>query len=198
MDEMGEMEGALPERLAADLDQGFAELVQAQATVVRIYLLRLTGEPAEAEDLTQDTFLRAYMALQGYSPARRRALRPRAWLMSIATNVWRNDVRTKSRRPVSTGRVEDAGDVWPDDRPGPDERALTATDRKVLVDALVQLPERYRVAIVLRHVVGMSYAEIAEVQECPVGTVKAQVSRGLTNLRALLTPQDQLSKEATM
>ncbi|MFJ4923366.1 RNA polymerase sigma factor [Streptomyces sp. NPDC088725] len=197
MDEMGEVEGALPERLAADLDEGFAELVQAQATVIRFYLLRLTGVPTEAEDLAQDTFLRAYVALQGYSPARRRALRPRAWLVSIATNVWRNDLRTKSRRPVSAGRVEDARDVWPDDRPGPDERALTTTDRKVLVDALAQLPERYRVVIVLRHVVGMSYAEIAEVQECPVGTVKAQVSRGLTGLRALLTSQENLPKEVT-
>ncbi|MCM2388370.1 RNA polymerase sigma factor [Streptomyces sp. CWNU-1] len=195
---MGEMAGALPERLAADLDQGFAELVQAQATGIRTYLLRLTGATAEAEDLTQDTFLRAYVALQNYSPARRRALRPRAWLMSIATNVWRNDIRNKSRRPVSAGRVEGAGDIWPDDRPGPDERALTSADRKVLVDALVQLPERYRVAIVLRHVAGMSYAEIAEVQDCPVGTVKAQVSRGLTGLRALLIPQEQSSKEVTM
>lgn len=197
MVEKTEREGALTERLAADLDQGFTELVQTQAVIIRTYLLRLTGLPAEAEDLTQDTFLRAYVALQDYSPARRRALRPRAWLMSIATNVWRNDVRTKSRRPASAGQVEDTSHL-PDERPGPVERALTSADRKILVDALVQLPERYRVAVVLRHVMGLSYAEIAEVQQCPVGTVKAQVSRGLTGLRALLGPQGQFPEEVTV
>ncbi|MFE6685047.1 RNA polymerase sigma factor [Streptomyces sp. NPDC057743] len=192
---MDGVERSLPERLAADLDQGFAGLVQVHAPALRLYLLRLTGLPAEAEDLTQDTFLRAYVALQGYSAARRRALRPRPWLMSIATNVWRNDVRAKSRRPVSVGRVEDTQDAWPDERPGPDECALTAADRRVLIDALTVLPEQYRVVIVLRHVVGMSYAEIAEVQRCPVGTVKAQVSRGLCHLRDLLGAEGRLVKE---
>ncbi|MFD0382582.1 RNA polymerase sigma factor [Streptomyces stramineus] len=68
----------------------------------------------------------------------------------------------------------------------------------MLVGALAQLPEAYRVAVVLRHVVGMSYAEVAEVQECPVGTVKAQVSRGLGRLRELLNPEEVTLREVTM
>ncbi|MEV4435214.1 sigma-70 family RNA polymerase sigma factor [Streptomyces sp. NPDC049555] len=178
-----------------DLDDGFVELVRVHGSAIRTYLLRLTGSPAEADDLGQDTFLRAYVALRQFSPSRRRSLRPRAWLMSIATNVWRNDLRSKSRRPVSAGRVEDAGLGWPDDQPGPEERATATVDRKALVDALATLPERYRAAVIMRHVMGLSYAEVAEAQQCAVGTVKAQVSRGLAKLREALETEDSMLKE---
>lgn len=195
---MDETDMPLCERLAADLDDGFTELVRVHATVVYAFLLRMTGNAAEADDLGQETFLRAYTALQGYSAERRCALRPRAWLMTIAANVWRNHVRTSVRRPVAATRVEDSCQNWPAAGPGPAERAETAADRAVLVAALARLPERVRVAVVLRHVVGMSYAEVAEVQGCPVGTVKAQVSRGIGTLRQLLEPEAALLEEVGM
>ncbi|MFF9780019.1 RNA polymerase sigma factor [Streptomyces sp. NPDC013978] len=192
MDEMAEQ---LTERLALDLDDGFTELVRIHATAVRAFLLRVCGSAAEADDLAQDTFLRAYTALQGYPPDRRRALRPRAWLMTIATNVWRNHVRTIVRHPVAATTAEDVCLTRPDESPGPEEQASTADDRGRLVSALTQLPERPRVAVVLRHVVGLSYGEIAEAQGCPVGTVKAQVSRGIGSLRLLLETEDPPSRE---
>ncbi|MGW2630851.1 RNA polymerase sigma factor [Streptomyces chattanoogensis] len=195
MDETAE---PLPERMATDLDDGFTELVRVHASAVHAFLLRVTGNAAEADDLGQETFLRAYTALQGYSAERRRALRPRAWLMTIATNVWRNHVRTCIRRPVAAAPVEESCESWPDEGPGPQEHAETAADRALLVAALARLPERARVAVVLRHVVGLSYAEVAEVQGCPVGTVKAQVSRGLSVLRELLEPEVALLREVTM
>ncbi|MFD8705588.1 RNA polymerase sigma factor [Kitasatospora sp. NPDC059648] len=192
MDEMAEQ---LTERLAVDLDDGFTELVRLHASAVRAFLFRVCGSAAEADDLGQDTFLRAYTALQGYSPQRRRDLRPRAWLMTIAANVWRNHVRTSVRRPVAVTAIEDTSQSWPDERPGPEERASTAEDRRRLVSALTQLPEKPRVAVVLRHVVGLSYGEIAEAQGCPVGTVKAQVSRGVDSLRLLLDPEQPPRRE---
>ncbi|THA70102.1 RNA polymerase sigma factor [Streptomyces sp. A0958] len=192
MDEMAEQ---LTERLAVDLDDGFTELVRLHASAVRAFLFRVCGSAAEADDLGQDTFLRAYTALQGYSPQRRRELRPRAWLMTIAANVWRNHVRTSVRRPVAVTTIEDASQAWPDERPGPEECASTAEERRRLVSALTQLPEKPRVAVVLRHVVGMSYGEIAETQGCPVGTVKAQVSRGVGSLRLLLGPKEPPPRE---
>lgn len=192
MDEMAEQ---LTERLAVDLDDGFTELVRIHATAVRAFLFRVCGSATEADDLGQDTFLRAYTALQSYSPERRRALRPRAWLMTIAANVWRNHVRTSVRRPVAATAAEDTCLTWPDERPGPEERASTSEDRGRLVAALTQLPENPRVAVVLRHVVGLSYAEIAEAQGCPVGTVKAQVSRGIGSLRVLLETKDPPPRE---
>ncbi|NKQ23645.1 RNA polymerase sigma factor [Streptomyces galbus] len=192
---MEEMAKQLTERLAADLDDGFTELVRVHATAVRAFLFRVSGSAAEADDLAQDTFLRAYTALRGYSPERRGALHPRAWLMTIATNVWRNHVRTSVRRPVAVTSSEDACLSWPDGSPGPEERAGTADDRGRLVSALTQLPESPRVAVVLRHVVGLSYGEIAEAQGCPVGTVKAQVSRGIGSLRTLLETEDPPPRE---
>ena len=172
--------------LASDLDGGFTELVRIHAGVVRAFLLRVTGSVTEAEDLGQETFLRAYTALREYSPERRGALRPRAWLIAIALNAWRNHVRAGVRRPVTTAWTEDAWANWVERAAGPEERAVTADERTRLVAALASLPERYRTAVVLRHVIGMSHTEIAEVQGCPVGTVKAQVSRGLAALRELL------------
>ncbi|MEU6407085.1 sigma-70 family RNA polymerase sigma factor [Streptomyces sp. NPDC046985] len=187
---MGENAEQLTERLAVDVDDGFTELVRVHAAAVRAFLLRVTGSPADAEDLTQETFLRAYSALRGYSATRRRELRPRSWLMTIATNTWRNHVRTSVRRPTSVGAVEDSRESWPDTRPGPEELATAAEDRGRLVTALSTLPENPRVAIVLRHVIGLSYSEIAEAQGCPVGTVKAQVSRGMGALRQILEKND--------
>ncbi|WP_346774468.1 RNA polymerase sigma factor [Streptomyces sp. ADI96-15] len=171
------------ELLAADLDGGFTELVRVHARSVHAFLYRVSGSAAEADDLGQDTFLRAYTALRGYSPQRRRELRPRAWLMTIAANVWRNHVRSSVRRPVSVLRVDDAEDAWCDTGPGPAERALNADDRGRLVAALSELPEHQRIPVVLRHVIGMSYAEVAQVQRCPVGTAGAQVSRGMPDPR---------------
>ncbi|GHE15595.1 hypothetical protein GCM10010339_90760 [Streptomyces alanosinicus] len=72
------------------------------------------------------------------------------------------------------------------DRPGPEEFASHADDRRRLIAALAELSEKHRISVVLRHVVGMSYAEVAEVQGCPVGTAKAQVSRAVGELRQLL------------
>lgn len=195
---MDDVAKQLSNLLATDLDAGFTELVRVHARAVHAFLLRVTGSAAEADDLGQDTFLRAYTALQGYSPERRRELSPRAWLMTIAANVWRNHVRTSVRRPVSAIQVEDARDSWPDVRPGPEESAMRADDRGRLVVALSKLPEKYRVPVVLRHVIGMSYVEVAEVQDCPVGTVKAQVSRGLGSLRRLLALDVEELREVAM
>src|ERR1044072_3023081 len=194
MDDMAEQ---LTERLASDLDDGFTELVRVHASAVRAFLFRVSGSAAEADDLGQDTFLRAYSALQTYSPERRRKLKPRAWLMTIAANVWRNHVRTSVRHPVSATRAEDACGSWPDESRGPEERAATSADRTVLVQALTELPEKHRVAVVMRHVVGMSYSDMAEAQGCPVGTVKAQVSRGIGALREILTPEAAALGEVT-
>ncbi|CAL9392236.1 RNA polymerase sigma factor [Streptomyces sp. Tu 3180] len=189
----------LTDLLAVDLEAGFTELVRVHAGAVHAFLYRVSGSFTEADDLGQDTFLRAYTALQGYAAARRRELRPRAWLMTIASNVWRNHVRTRTRRPVTAGPpVEETLDAWPDRTPGPEERAATAEDRARLVTALSALPERHRIPVVLHHVIGMSYAEVAEVQGCAVGTAKAQVSRGLGHLRRLLEPEPTALEEVTM
>ena len=196
MDEKAERQ--LTELLAVDLDGGFTELVRVHGRAVYTFLLRVCGSATEADDLGQDALLRAYTALQDYDAERRRQLRPRAWLLTIAANVWRNHLRTCSRRPALAGvPVEDSVDVWSDRSPGPEERAALAEDRRRLVLALLELPEHHRTPVVLRHVLGLSYTEVAEVQRCAVGTAKAQVSRGLKGLRRLLDPESAELEEVT-
>lgn len=186
---MDETNERLTEQLAADLESGFTELVRVHLGVVHAFLHRVSGSAAEAEDLGQDTFLRAYTALEGYSAQRRRELRVRSWLMAIAMNVWRNHVRSRSRRPAVAAQIEESWLTLADDSPGPEERTALAEDRSRLTAALGRLPELYRVPVVLRHIACLSYQEVAEAQGTPVGTVKAQVSRGLKMLRAELEPQ---------
>jgi RNA polymerase sigma factor (sigma-70 family) len=103
----GEPSGAdttacLPDLLAQELDSGFTCLFRSEEQVVYSVALQLTRHEADAEDLTAETFLRAYQALLGYDRARVLALRPRSWLVAIALNIWRNAMRDAARRPPVT------------------------------------------------------------------------------------------------
>ncbi|MFV2172958.1 RNA polymerase sigma factor [Actinomadura sp. LOL_016] len=168
--------------LAGDLDAGFAVLYEAYRGVVFSTALRLCGRWAEAEDLSAESFLRAYRALCGYGPDRIAGLRPRAWLLTILMNLWRNGLRSASRRP-RPGPLEDAGDP-PDPAEGVEDAAARHETGRELAALLAVLPERQRAAVVLRHVVDLPVAEIADVLDLPQGTVKSHISRGLARLRA--------------
>ena len=155
----------------------FERLVRDHQDRIFALGLALTGNRHDAEEVAQDTFLRAYRALVTYAPERVRDLKQRAWLHQIAVNVVRNRVR--GIRP----RLVELNGSQPDARTGPEEDVM----RKLEIDALAArvacLPPRYREAVVLRHVQELSYAEVAEALGQPVGTVKANVHRGLKLLR---------------
>ncbi len=145
----------------------------------RIYALglALTGNRHDAEDVAQDTFLRAYRALVRYTPERVRELKQRAWLHRIAVNVVRNRVRGVRPRLVELNGSE------PSTTSSPEDDALRRAEVDALAARVAGLPARYREPVVLRHVQELSYAEVAEVLGQPVGTVKANVHRGLKLLR---------------
>jgi len=145
----------------------------------RIYALgfALTGNRQDAEEVAQDTFLRAYRALVTYPPDRVRDLKQKAWLHRIALNVFRNRVRGARPRIVELNGSE------PDHSSGPEEDALRRMEMDELACRVAALPARYREALVLRHVQELSYAEAADALGQPVGTVKANVHRGLKLLR---------------
>jgi RNA polymerase sigma factor (sigma-70 family) len=168
----------LTEALAADLDSGFSRLVDATRDRVYALALSLTRSSHDAEDVAQEAFVRAYKALRSYSPSRIRALQARAWLAKIALNVWRNRTRGIRREAV------ELDERWPaDPRDEPHvsaERSAAARDLRAL---LSRLPERYRVAVVLRHAYDLPYGEAAEALGIPVGTLKANVHRGTRMLR---------------
>lgn len=145
----------------------------------RIYALglALTGNRHDAEDVAQDTFIRAYKALTAYPPERIRDLKQKAWLHQIAVNVVRNRMRGVRPRLVELNGSE------PDHATGPEEDVLRKSEIDELATRVAGLPTKYREAVVLRHVQDLSYAEVAEALGQPVGTVKANVHRGLKILR---------------
>jgi RNA polymerase sigma-70 factor (ECF subfamily) len=167
--------------LADDLEGSFALLMTEHQDAVFTAALRWSGNRQAAEDVVQDTFLRAYSALGRYPASRIRGLRPRPWLLTIALNVFRNELRSAGRRPV-TRPLDDAELTIAIEGRAPDD--VTG----VLVLAL---PEEQRVPVVLRHVLGLGYEEVAEILARPVGTVKAQVSRGLRRLRSQLDEDER-------
>jgi RNA polymerase sigma-70 factor (ECF subfamily) len=177
----------LPARLARDLDGSFEALVVAHQRLVFGLALRVVGDRADAEEVAQDTFVRAYHALAGYEAERVAAMRLRPWLAQIALNLARNRVR---RRPPPHRPLED-GDGQPLAlaAPAAAEPAELA-ERRVEGDfgagLLAGLPRGQREAVVLRHVEGLPYAEVAEVLGRPVGTVKTHVHRGVRQLRERL------------
>jgi RNA polymerase sigma-70 factor (ECF subfamily) len=167
----------LTELLASDLDRGFERLVREHQDRLFAFALSLCGRGDEAEDVAQEAFIRAYRALGRYPAQRRRELRPSAWLHRIALNVFRNRIR--GRRPqmvVLDGQLADGAR-------GPAELAELAGQRDELRARLRLLPERYRVAVLLRYAQDLSYDEIASAMGQPLGTVKSNVHRGLEMLR---------------
>ena len=177
----------LARRLAHDLDGSFEILVRGHVDRCYAIALRMLGDSHEAEEVAQDALVRAYRALERYEPERIEALQVRGWLATIVANLSRNRLRrrrghTKPLEPlVESGREPAAG-------PATDPHALAArrTDQDRLARAVLALPERYRLPVVLRHVDELSYAELVEVLGRPEGTIKAQVHRGLAMLRTAL------------
>jgi RNA polymerase sigma-70 factor (ECF subfamily) len=189
-------ENSLAGRLAADLDGHFEDLVRAFQDRLYGFALRLTGSPQDAEESAQDTFVRAYRALQRYPADRVAALKLKPWLYQIALNVVRNRVRRPQLvgvgldEPSATQLVIEARDEQPE------PAALGQELQRRLSGALHGLPERYALAVVLRHVQGLSYEEAAQVLDQPVGTTKSDVYRGVRLLRAALEPELLLMGES--
>jgi RNA polymerase sigma factor (sigma-70 family) len=159
------------------VDGQFERMVSEHQDRVFAFGLALTGNRHDAEEIAQDTFLRAYRALVTYTPERIRDLKQRAWLHQIALNVVRNRVRGVKPRLVELNGSE------PDHEPGPEARALRREGLDDLAVRVAGLPARYREAVVLRYVQELSYAEVADALGQPVGTVKSNVHRGLKLLR---------------
>ena len=164
--------------LAHDLDAAFEDYVRATANGVYTGALRMLGDRADAEDVMQETYARAYRALQSYPKARIRALRVAGWTWTIAANLCRNRLRSRARKPTTPLGDRDR----PGQGPTTEEEALSGIG-SALRDALLTLPFPQRAAVVLRHVLDLGYSDIAAALERPEGTVKADVHRGLAALR---------------
>ena len=147
--------------------------------------LRLTRNRADAEDLVQDTFVKALRFGDRYTPG----TNLKAWLFTILHNTWRNRLRDAARAPldVDSDRVENAAMESASAPETPERILLRATLDADLQAALDALPEAFRQAVWLRDVEEFSYAEIGEMLEIPMGTVMSRISRGRRLLFTRLT-----------
>ncbi len=169
----------LADLLAKDLDTHFETFVRTRQDRVYAGMLRLVRHPEDAADLTQETFVKAYRALSDYSPARIREMSLDGWVWTIALNLCRG--RGRASRPTLVP-IEGAE---PSARSA-EKEAVARIEGDRLVGGLRRLTADQREAIVLHHVAGLSYREIAEASGKPEGTLKAHVSRGMQRLSTIL------------
>jgi RNA polymerase sigma-70 factor (ECF subfamily) len=153
--------------------------------------LRMTRNPAEAEDLVQDAMVRAYRFWSSFKPG----TSIKAWLFTILRNTFINKYHRKNRQRSFTNDLKAQLDSLGQGAalaaphggpPGPEEAASARLTRARILEALESLPEDYRMAVTLADLQGLSYKEIAEVMECPIGTVMSRIYRGRRQLHKLL------------
>jgi len=179
-------DAALANRLATDVEAAFPALVAEHQDRLYSIVLRLLGDRRDAEEVAQDALVRAFRAIRDYPRERVAALRLRPWLAAITVNLARNRRRRHEDRqpPAALEPLLDGGfDPPADGRTNPAGTADRRDTQRELAAALMLLTPPVRAAIVLRHVDGLSVAEVAEALGRPQGTIKAQVHRGLRELR---------------
>jgi RNA polymerase sigma-70 factor, ECF subfamily len=158
----------------------FAALVDLHAQFVYNLALRLLRDPLEAEDIAQEAFIRCWRSL----PRFRGEARFSTWLYRIVTNLCLNR-RPQMQRELTALTTVDAAELAASNATA--ERALLSRElRATLLAAIDDLPAHYQLLISLRHLQGMSYAEIAAVTELPLGTVKTGIFRARGRLRRAL------------
>ncbi len=156
--------------------EAFGELVALHQAGVYNVAYRMLGERREAEDATQETFLRAFRAIQTLDPERP----PGAWLKKIAVNICLNRLE---RRGTLT--LED-DEVLPANDPGPESQTIAREQNRLIRAALLSLPARYRAAIELRHYQELSYIEMAETLNRPLSDIKSDLFRARSMLAKIL------------
>ena len=166
------------------------EVVRTHSARVYRLAYRLTGNPHDAEDLTQDVFVRVFRSLSSYTPGTFEG-----WLHRITTNLFLDRVRRKQRIRFD-GLADDAAERLPGREPGPDQ----VYDERHFDDdvqrALDALPADFRAAVVLCDIEGLSYEEIAATLGIKLGTVRSRIHRGRAQLRTALEHRAPGRREA--
>jgi RNA polymerase sigma-70 factor (ECF subfamily) len=176
----------------------FETLVLPHLDALHYAALRLTKDQSNAEDLIQETFLRAFRAIHQLTQDES----CRAWLMKIMTNIWLNQRQKQSRE--ATALDVDGLDLSPQDAAtwrhqsipeAPEHAASRRQFCEDLDEALQRLPEAFRIVVMLADVEGMSYKEVAEILQCPIGTVMSRLYRARQFLRKALWAHARRSQE---
>ncbi|MGH9083331.1 MAG: sigma-70 family RNA polymerase sigma factor [Acidimicrobiales bacterium] len=168
----------------------FTDLTMEHMPALYTAALRMTRNPSDAEDLVQETYLKAYRAFGGFTEG----TNLKAWLYRILTNTYINAYRAAKRRP-DVSDVEDVEDLYLYRRMAPggggtgrsaEDVALDSFTDEEVKGAIESLPDAFRIAVLLADVEGFSYKEIAEITDVPVGTVMSRIHRGRRALQKAL------------
>ena len=160
----------------------FEQLVNQHSQYVYNLALRLLNDPQEAEDLAQEAFIRAWKAL----PRFREDARFTTWLYRIVTNLCYNRMPRLKSELEAVDPDEDV--VLPAGGPSVEANIMNAETKDYLHEAILSLPENYKLLITLRHLQGLSYQEIADSTGLPLGTVKTGIFRARRHLKEILVP----------
>jgi RNA polymerase sigma-70 factor, ECF subfamily len=180
----------LPDNLTSDDRKRFQRDALPLLDSLYAGALRMTRNPADAEDLVQETMLRAYRSFDRFEPG----TNLKAWLFRIMTNAYINTYRKKQREPlkVSQDDIEDF-DLYQELKNH--DPSFSATPESIVLDNLLDsditqaiddLPEQFRMAVLLSDLEGFSYAEMAEIMDVPMGTVMSRLHRGRKALQKRL------------
>lgn len=157
---------------------------QAEKVFPSVYgtALRLTRSREDAEDLAQEAIVRAYDAFDRFD-----GTNFKAWILRIVTNLYINRYRQRQRGPMMAS-IEDEGVAEPMGSPGegPDRLVFDELVGEEVENALANVPEDFRLAVLLSDIEGMSYQEIADIMDVPIGTVRSRLARGRAILRKQL------------
>ncbi len=179
--------------LATDLDHYFQQLVLSFQQRLYAFALRQAGNPQDAEDIVQEAFIRAYHALADYPAERIRILKLQPWLYKITLNIFyrhRSGTRLECL-PLDLSEESTFLEIEDDEREQPEKVLEAREDLRELEAMLSRLPEAYRVPISCYYFEDLSYHEIAELLNQPIGTVKSHVHRGMLLLRKTVETQQR-------
>ncbi len=178
-------------RRANDGDQeAFASIYETNYKQIYYHVARIIGDRTEAEDVTQEVFLRAYQFMGSYSGA----ASLNRWLRKVATNLCIDRMRKRAIPTVAWPSVvskegEEQDVDFPDKGPSPLEVAESAEEQESILDAIAGLPDYYRKVVVLHDIMEYRGDEVAGAVACPVGTVKSRLSRAHGLLKSSLQEQ---------
>jgi len=178
------------ERCAMGSEAAFRALVQRYRTRIMNLVCRFINDRDRAEEISQEVFLRVFRNRERY----RKSGKFSTWIFTIAVNLTKNEIRSRVRHrgTFSLDAMEEEsggqGVSFPDAKPLPDEDLNANEIGRKVAEALHKIPARYREAVVLRDVEGLSYEEVGQILRIPGGTVRSRINRARLMLKERLKP----------
>jgi RNA polymerase sigma-70 factor (ECF subfamily) len=176
-------------------EEAFRELMRRFHPRIVNVVYRYINDPVRAEEIAQEVFVRVYVHRERY----RRTARFSTWIFTIALNLTKNEIRHRVRhsRLMSLDALTEMGSsvgfFLRERGKGPDEKVEESELQEIVNKAIVELPPKYRDAVVLRDLEGLSYEEVSDILSIPGGTVRSRINRGRLILKKKLEPYVSLS-----